>query len=144
MSMMRPTGEDPATKVARVVSRRKFLDRSLRVITTGAVGLFATGRIFSGSAAADGDECFCAPPRGVPCTDCPPGRGQKKCPDGYKRCRTVDGVEQCPGCVYEIRVLGGVHRARRRLRLQDLHRLLDPGRLRNHLRVPLQGDLPAL
>ena len=101
MSMIRPGGEDPATQIARVISRRKFLDRSLRGLTTGAVALFATGRIFSGTSSAAGDECFCAPPRGVECIDCPPGRHKDKCPPGHQRCRTVDGEQQCPGCVYE-------------------------------------------
>jgi hypothetical protein len=35
------------------------------------------------------------------CEGCPPGRNNKKCPDGYKRCRKIDGEPQCPGCVYE-------------------------------------------
>ena len=101
MSMMRPSGEDPAAKVARAISRRKFLDRSLRGITTGAVGLFAGGSIFSNVARASGEECMCHSPRGVVCTDCPSGKGPKKCPPNHLRCRTIDGVQQCPGCVYE-------------------------------------------
>jgi len=101
MSMMRPSGEDAATKLARSLSRRTFLDRSLRGITTGAVGLFAGGSLFSATAKAAGEECPCSSPRGVVCTDCPPGRGQRKCPEGHKRCKTVDGIQQCPGCIYE-------------------------------------------
>lgn len=99
MSMLRPNGEDSAAKVARALSRRKFLDRSLRGMTAGAVGIFASGSIFGATAKA-GDECFCSAPRGVFCTDCPPGR-KKKCPAGMRRCVTVDGVQQCPGCIYE-------------------------------------------
>ena len=99
---MRPSGEDPAARVARSISRRKFLDRSLRGLTTGAVGVFAGGSIFSSVArAGDSDKCLCSSPRGVVCTDCPPGRGPKKCPDGHKRCQTIDGVPECVGCVYE-------------------------------------------
>jgi hypothetical protein len=100
MSMMRPGGEDAASRFARTISRRKFLDRSLRGVTTAAVGLFATGTIFSDAARA-GEDCPCSAPHGVTCPNCPPGRKAKKCPDGYQRCRTVDGVQQCPGCIYE-------------------------------------------
>lgn len=100
MSILRPYGEDPATSIARSISRRRFLDRSLRGLTAGAVGLFATGSLFSGSARAS-TECICAAPRGVKCTDCPSGRKRKKCPEGHTRCVTVDGEPQCPGCVYE-------------------------------------------
>ena len=100
MSMTRP-GEDPATTVARSISRRRFLDRSLRGITTGAIGLFAGGSIFSAAAKAGGVECPCSVLKGRWCTDCPSGRGRKKCPDGYQRCKTVDGDPQCPYCVYE-------------------------------------------
>jgi hypothetical protein len=35
------------------------------------------------------------------CLDCPSGRKKKKCPGAYQRCRAVDGVPDCPGCVYE-------------------------------------------
>jgi hypothetical protein len=101
MSMIRPSGEDPATKLARTISRRRFLDRSLRGITTGAVAVFAGGRLFSSTAKAEGEQCPCSSPRGVECTDCPAGRKEKKCPDGYVRCRTVDGEQMCVGCVYE-------------------------------------------
>ena len=101
MARVRPNGEDPATAIARTLSRRRFLDRSLRGITAGAVSVFAGGSIFSAAARAGGDECFCASPRGVVCTDCPPGRNRKKCPDGHRRCRTVDGVAQCSGCIYD-------------------------------------------
>lgn len=100
MSMLRPSGEDPASRLARAVSRRKFLDRSLKTISAGAIGLFATGSIFTGAAQAGG-QCSCSYPRGVECTDCPPGRRKKKCPDRYRRCKTVDGVQECPGCIYE-------------------------------------------
>ena len=101
MSMTRPGGEDPATAVARSISRRRFLDRSLRGITTGAIGLFAGGSIFSAAAKAAGEECPCSEPGGRVCPDCPPGRGAKKCPDGYRRCRKIDGEPQCAGCVYD-------------------------------------------
>ena len=101
MSMLRPGGEDASTKVARALSRRRFLDRSLRGITAGAVGLMTTGTLFQGAARAGGDECPCSSPRGVACENCPPGRKRKKCPTGYARCRSVDGIPTCPGCVYE-------------------------------------------
>lgn len=100
MSMLRPAGEDAATRVARAVSRRRFLDRSFKGIAAGAIGLFATGNVFAGTARA-GDGCYCSYPRGVECDDCPPGRNPKKCPDKHKRCKTVDGVQECPGCIYE-------------------------------------------
>lgn len=100
MSMMRPSGEDPATRIARSISRRKFLDRSLKGFTAGAVGLFAGGSFFTAVARA-GEDCDCHSPRGVDCVDCPSGRRKQKCPHGYDKCQTIDGVQECPGCVYE-------------------------------------------
>lgn len=100
MSMLSP-GEDPSTRVARALSRRRFLDRSLKGITAAAVGLITTGTIMNGTAAADEEgRCPCAP-LGPYCDDCPPGQHGKRCPTGYRRCKIVDGEMPCHGCVYE-------------------------------------------